>query len=143
MNCMAAVALIIDKNSFLLIKRAEQPGDPWSGQMALPGGHKEINEDCEATAKRETMEEVGLKIENLKPLGIYKTNLEKLSVAAFSATSTATDVEIDCEVSAYFWVNFDELIEEGLTYRYKNYVIWGLTFRILKTYIENNQIDIL
>ena len=23
----------------LFIKRADKPGDPWSGQMAFPGGH--------------------------------------------------------------------------------------------------------
>ncbi|HET6451474.1 MAG TPA: NUDIX domain-containing protein, partial [Spirochaetia bacterium] len=25
----------------LIIKRAERPGDPWSGHLALPGGHAE------------------------------------------------------------------------------------------------------
>ncbi|HII81785.1 MAG TPA: NUDIX domain-containing protein, partial [Ferroplasma sp.] len=41
MECMAAVALILNGNKFLLIKRADQEGDPWSGHMALPGGHRE------------------------------------------------------------------------------------------------------
>ena len=57
MDCMAAVALIWNNNEFLLIKRADQEGDPWSGQMALPGGHREPGERCMDTAIRETKEE--------------------------------------------------------------------------------------
>jgi 8-oxo-dGTP pyrophosphatase MutT (NUDIX family) len=45
----------------LLIRRAERPGDPWSGHMAFPGGHHEPGDaDLRETAMRETMEEVAL-----------------------------------------------------------------------------------
>ena len=38
----------------LLIRRAERDGDPWSGHMALPGGHQHpSDEDMLATAIRE------------------------------------------------------------------------------------------
>src|SRR5690606_38271331 len=48
----------------LLIRRAEQPGDPWSGHMALPGGRCEPTDaNVLVTAQRETHEEVGLSLQ--------------------------------------------------------------------------------
>jgi 8-oxo-dGTP pyrophosphatase MutT (NUDIX family) len=61
----AAIALILlevgGALDVLLIERALRTGDPWSGHMALPGGHVEpADSDLGATAERETLEEVGL-----------------------------------------------------------------------------------
>jgi hypothetical protein len=50
------------KHQLLMIKRASREGDPWSGDLALPGGHVEDNEDDIQAACRETLEEVGLDI---------------------------------------------------------------------------------
>ena len=46
----------------LFIRRAVNPNDFWSGNVALPGGRQDAadNGDDEATAIRETREEVGL-----------------------------------------------------------------------------------
>lgn len=62
----AAVALIHvpSPDAILLIQRAVREGDPWSGQMGLPGGHAEAGDrDLVATAIRETAEEVGVELE--------------------------------------------------------------------------------
>ena len=62
----AAVALIVapDPESFLLIRRADRAGDPWSGHLALPGGRWHADDaDLLATAIRETREEVGIILE--------------------------------------------------------------------------------
>jgi 8-oxo-dGTP pyrophosphatase MutT (NUDIX family) len=59
----AAVAIILapGPDRLLLIRRAEHPLDPWSGQMGLPGGRREPSDaDLLATALRETWEELGL-----------------------------------------------------------------------------------
>lgn len=45
----------------LFIKRTSRKGDRWGGHVALPGGGRDPeDEDDQATAIRETMEEVGL-----------------------------------------------------------------------------------
>ncbi len=137
MDCKASVSLILNNDKFLLIKRSDRENDPWSGQMALPGGHKEKNETCEETAIRETFEEVNLKIKINRFLGIYYTLNNKLKVAAFEAFTLNDDVIIDNEISEYFWVRFDELKYDNLSYLYKNYTIFGLTYRILNDYIKN------
>src|SRR4051812_22030254 len=61
----AAVAVILREGTagleVLFIRRAEHPQDPWSGQMAFPGGRAEpANADLRATAVRETREEIGV-----------------------------------------------------------------------------------
>ena len=64
----AAVAAILREGSAgteaLFIRRAERPGDIWSGHMAFPGGHREdVDADLQETAVRETREEIGLDLD--------------------------------------------------------------------------------
>lgn len=66
----AAVNLLFDSNniasaSVLMIQRAKHERDPWSGQMAFPGGRQEkTDKSTLETAKRETFEEVGFDIDS-------------------------------------------------------------------------------
>jgi 8-oxo-dGTP pyrophosphatase MutT (NUDIX family) len=61
----SAVAMILQLRDgglqILMIKRADRVGDPWSGQMAFPGGRMDPDDrHGYAVAVRETHEEVGL-----------------------------------------------------------------------------------
>lgn len=58
--------LVWKGNKIALVKRAGSYGN---GTWAPPGGHVEFGECASETARRETMEEIGVKIENLKILG--------------------------------------------------------------------------
>ena len=67
----AAVALVVapDPSAILFIRRATRDGDPWSGQMALPGGKSDLADaDLRATAIRETSEEVAISLESAADL---------------------------------------------------------------------------
>lgn len=64
-NRHAAVAMILRPATpgleVLLIERTRNEADPWSGQMALPGGMVEAYDaSARAAAQRETLEEVGV-----------------------------------------------------------------------------------
>ena len=78
-NTNAAVAIILHEESCLILKRAENPADPWSGHLALPGGRKEIEDtDLVETAIRETKEECGITLlrENLiNEIPIHKAGI--------------------------------------------------------------------
>ena len=70
----AAVALIFagadGDLSLCFIQRATHPRDPWSGQMALPGGRVSAADgSLWDAAVRETREEVGLCLERCQYLG--------------------------------------------------------------------------
>ena len=72
----AAVAVIVRDHvdgtgsDILFIKRATVAGDPWSGQMAFPGGHRDSADDSLKTAAmRETLEETGLALGDSEFLG--------------------------------------------------------------------------
>ena len=63
----AAVAIIMKSSestsSLLLIRRTERRGDPWSGQIAFPGGHRAPGDrSFLETAMREASEEVGISL---------------------------------------------------------------------------------
>ncbi len=70
----AAVAVILRNHhrslQMLFIQRATQEGDPWSGHMAFPGGHRDPTDaDLRAAAMRETVEEVGLDLTEAEYIG--------------------------------------------------------------------------
>lgn len=67
----AAVAAIFGpKDELLFIQRAERVGDVWSGHMAFPGGREEAHDpSLQATAERETWEEIGLDLSGAVCLG--------------------------------------------------------------------------
>lgn len=57
------VVVLNEKNQFLMLKRA---GKYANGQYGTPAGKLEFGETFEAAAAREVMEEVGVKIKNIK-----------------------------------------------------------------------------
>lgn len=67
--------VINDYDSVLVVLRCENKfvlaRNKKRGGMELPGGHKEYNETIEETARRETIEEVGALIKDLKIKGYY------------------------------------------------------------------------
>src|SRR5207245_7755352 len=90
---MASVAITLAEPSLktLMIKRAEREGDPWSGQVAFPGGRRERQDRTLLdTAARETKEEVGIDLQRsavyLGHLGAFRTHTGTMLVmpCAFS-----------------------------------------------------------
>jgi 8-oxo-dGTP pyrophosphatase MutT (NUDIX family) len=161
----AAVAVVLRPRAeleLLLIKRAEQATDPWSGHMALPGGRREAGDaDLRATAERETAEETGIELartgELLGALDEVQTRHERLPrlvIAPFvlGVPADASASPEPQEVEAALWVPLSALRAEGAvgelvvelesgslsfpSIRYGVHTIWGLTHRILMQFLE-------
>lgn len=160
---MAAVAIIINPNdrggSILLIRRSERVGDPWSGQVAFPGGHRARDDrDPLATAIREALEEVGINLRGHELLGqlpVMYSRSRRVPVAPYVFQLKANvKVQSNDEVAESFWIPLSTLnrinvvrtevrVEEGKlnvdAYLYNGKVIWGLTFRILNVLLNRDQ----
>ncbi len=159
---VAAVAVIINPKdrggSILLIKRRERVGDPWSGQIAFPGGHK-APEDREflETAIREAEEEMGIELREHELLGhlplVYARTRRVQVVPYVFELRTSVMIRRNEEVSNSFWAPLDSLnkikatkteveVEEGKlsvdAYIYDAHVIWGLTFRIINILLDRH-----
>jgi 8-oxo-dGTP pyrophosphatase MutT (NUDIX family) len=158
----AGVAVILredstDALSVLLIRRSENPNDPWSGHMAMPGGRLDPGDaTTRHAAERETMEEVGL---DLNQYGRWLGRLDDVrAVARGKRLSLAIapwvyvlehDVEFNHnhEVQETVWVPVSDLIgpsyRDTMAYdmggtqlmlpcwRWNERVIWGLTYGML------------
>jgi len=152
---LAAVAIVINPDdrggAILLIRRTERSGDPWSGQIGFPGGHKSPgDEGLLQTAIREAEEEVGIELvqhELLGALPLVTTRSRRVQVAPFAfALEFPVTLRANREVAESFWVPLVELArlevraravhaDEGTfevpSYDYNGRIIWGLTFRII------------
>jgi len=158
---VAAVAIIINPNdrggSILLIRRTERVGDPWSGQVAFPGGHKDhADRDLLATAIREAQEEVGIDLQEHELLGQLPVMLSRTRRVASYVFQLKADVVVQSndEVAESFWVPLSTLngiivsrsevrVEEGRldveAYVCDGNVIWGLTFRIINMLLDREK----
>lgn len=83
-------------------------------EWALPGGGVKHNESYEQAAARETLEEIGLKIDNLRYLG--KTNsyesYTKFSVRVFEVYTSDDVIKCNFEIMEARWLNMNYLPEE-------------------------------
>lgn len=152
----AAVAIVAketgDRVELLLIRRSERRGDPWSGQVALPGGRvRATDSSFRETAIRETKEEVGVELREAK-FGGYLTAFQAYTrsiwvVPSVFVVDSEVAVKPNEEVASYRWVALDELLSDSKRTRYTiewdgrrrtfpafdldGYLVWGLTERIL------------
>ena len=83
----AAQESTVFNTELLYIKRATNATDPWSGNVAFPGGKHDVGDaDDQATAVREALEEVGLDLSVAGRLAFCVGRLSDRSVTARGAT---------------------------------------------------------
>jgi 8-oxo-dGTP pyrophosphatase MutT (NUDIX family) len=163
----AAVAIVVrdgtDGPQVLLIRRAEHPGDAWSGHMAFPGGREDPrDENLIATAIRETLEEVGLDLGQagrllgqLAPLpAVARGRPVGMTIVPFVFELVA-DAELlySDEVVEAVWVPLEPLLQGHLRTTFAvdrdsgervelpahdvdGRIVWGLTYRMLDSLFE-------
>ena len=83
-------------------------------KWALPGGGVKHNESYEQAAVREVLEEIGLKIHNLRYLGKANSHesYAKFSVRVFAAHASNCDIKCNFEIMEARWLNMNYLPEE-------------------------------
>ncbi len=162
----AAVALVMrqrfaDDPELLLIRRAVRAGDPWSGQIGLPGGRRSAGDATLAeTAIRETHEETGIDLANtpklIGPLDALRPRsimLPAIVVTPFMMVAHSESVlQLNHEVADAFWVRWSNLIDPLLSrdsdvqvqdtvirtpsFVIGDHVVWGMTERIVRAVLR-------
>ena len=94
-NVKLAVAVLLEHNgSFLMIRRNRPPG---IGLWALPGGAAKENEAAIFTARREMMEELGIKIQVLGVIGVYYEDNSEMVLIVFAGSPSKLEFRINPE----------------------------------------------
>jgi len=154
----AAVAILLkpaDRDvNILFVKRVENPRDPWSGQIALPGGKRDPKDrDLKETVLREILEETGINLlEHCRFLGVIEAvrsqlnpKMKILPVVILLEHEPVIKLNRD-ELERYYWIPIKDLVKNerivksGFKPRPAFVIgdikIWGLTFRILKNFFH-------
>ena len=139
------------------MERASRPGDPWSGDVAFPGGWaRHENESLRAAAMRETHEEIGLALADthhvgdIAPMRIsrFHSGIGILGASVFYVGETRPGLRLEQrEIAHAFWVPIAHLHHPDNrtvvhwsrsgpprprpAIMFDGRVIWGLTYRIL------------
>jgi 8-oxo-dGTP pyrophosphatase MutT (NUDIX family) len=160
----AAVALLLagcdSGYRILFIERATHPGDPWSGNIAFPGGKVEPDDrDPRHAAERETMEELAIDLSAAEYLGRLSdfdgAHLPVLLSCFVYGVPPSLSFELNDEVKDAFWVPVADLMDlerygmHQFTFSGDQFespcirlpipdkpVLWGLTFRLLMNFLE-------
>jgi 8-oxo-dGTP pyrophosphatase MutT (NUDIX family) len=162
----AAVSVILrladqtGEPEMFFIQRAHYETDPWSGQVAFPGGREEPGDESAAhTAIRETREETGIDIARdgeiigqLDDLRPQTVRLPAIVVRPFVALLGGHPPPVlSDEVSAGFWVPLATLRDDTVwrdtivtahaieftrrAFHHGEFVVWGMTERILSHFL--------
>ena len=157
----AAVALIFRSGAeaapeLLFIKRAEYPGDPWSGQVAFPGGREEPGDTTLAdTAARETREETAIDLMRdgtfIGTLDDLRPRINRLPDVIVRPYVVLLDryepLILSQEVALAFWIPLSALkaaeswrdtqvLARGIqintrAFHHEGHIVWGMTERVL------------
>jgi len=161
----AAVTLVLraadptEPPEALFVRRARVAGDPWSGHVALPGGRSDPDDaDLLDTARRETLEETGLALDQRDFLGRLREihprspHLPSICVTPFVAwLSGHAELTLNHELTGHLWIPLAVLTDPAHrsvliretprrrgfpTIEYGGDVIWGLTFEIVGDFLD-------
>lgn len=160
----AAVAMVLRQGErgveLLFIQRAQHENDPWSGNIAFPGGKAMPGEDLRQAAERETAEEIGLDLAEALYLGrmpeVVGSYLPvRVTCFVYWLPGPPDRLELNEEVFDVFWAGLDDIIAaESQTLSTVNFggeafetpaikllwpgapVLWGLTYRLTTQFID-------
>ena len=153
----AAVGIVFKRDKgvleLLLVKRAEVPGDPWSGDMAFPGGKRCPDDNgLIETVTREVYEETNIDLRSGHFLGVMdlmgstaKRGMTVLPMVFLM--DEEPEIRTNEELAYYLWTPFRGLANSRGKALVKNRydtdvfhvgddVVWGLTYRMLERLIK-------
>ncbi len=156
LDAWATVAILLredgDDYETLLVRRAEVSGDPWSGDMAFPGGKKAQGDNTlRDTVMREVREETGIDLYLLTYIGGLPVMFSSLRpgkdvLPIVYLYEGRPEIKLNPELTSYRWVHLKELRASRCTAKVKGWegevfklgddIVWGLTYKMLNKLLE-------
>lgn len=155
---VAIIKVLTPEESFLILRRANHPSDPWSGQFSFPGGRKEEKDNSLLkTCIRETVEEVGViltpeMMETKLPVTPAGRNMKSpvwVQPFIFVLQNQPPVVLNPREVQSVCWLNSEnfqkkkyhrevELLPDQLfpAFPLEDYYLWGFTYKLMKSILN-------
>lgn len=139
---------VVHKGPFTLyMKRRERQGDPWSSNVSFPGGFLKDEENPLQCALRELQEETGIgkeyvQLEMQLPL-FHPMRFPEVNIYPFVLKcQSLMEIFVDSEMEYGGWIDISKIKIEyneriGNFFRWKENIVWGLTFRITDYCIKN------
>ena len=125
-------AVIFNSNNEILLCRSHK----WDDKYVIPGGHVEYGEKLEDALRREILEETGLIISDIKPLGIkecfYNNGYYKdrhFIFLDYTCNANTEEVILNDEAEEYVWSKLKDLFK---------YELGGFTEALLNKLLKNN-----
>ena len=111
--CPAVIVGVLNKDKILISKYAPSPDHKYT-KAALIAGFTEVGESIEDTVHREVMEEVGLKVKNLR---FYKSQpwgfSNSLLMGFFCEVDGSDEIKVDHnELAAARWITRDQVPDD-------------------------------
>ena len=136
-----------------IVKRVKSETDPWSGQMALPGGKSDPKDlDLKQTVIREVFEETNIDLSDkgqfIGTLRVARSIVKpEMKILPFVVHfDHEPNIKLNQELDKFFWFPMHEFSKNRRVVSFdfgkfpafvvKNHVIWGLTYRILEDFNE-------
>ena len=151
----AAVGLLLtpreEDYEILFVKRVERSTDPWSGQIAFPGGKIDsVDKSLKDTVIREVFEETNIRVEEENILGVLEIiksessrNIKILPFIIMLEKSPFIKLNKN-ELDRFFWIPYEKIeTNRGITnfgsrkipaYIFGKDIIWGVTYNILNAF---------
>ncbi|NRA37594.1 MAG: NUDIX domain-containing protein [Planctomycetes bacterium] len=158
----AAVAVISagEEQDFLLLRRATDPNDPWSGHWAFPGGRRDVADNSLlATSIRECDEECGLNLFGIEPttelppawagravgkpilVAVYHWHLSEKPGLALDGTEMVSATWMprsefqNMDLHQQKKLSTDHPNKEFPYFELEGHPLWGFSYNVLKSFI--------
>jgi len=122
----------------LLMQRAYNDADPWSGQISFPGGRfEQYDASMRATAERETAEEIGFQLQTADYLGQIDDALgpiisdkKTVHISSFVYLLEANpSIDPNHEVEQIIWMPLNELLDPSRAVNFEHPSVAGVTMQ--------------
>lgn len=155
-NAAVALLLKLEKGNLniLIVERVENPADPWSGQMAFPGGKRDSKDlNLKQTVMRETLEETNISLlDRCRFLGVLtalgskpRPDIRILPFVILLEHEPSIRLS-EKELKEFVWIPLKDILSSKRNVKFSfgefpayvvgGKVIWGLTYRVLENFFQ-------